>query len=157
MADARARRNDLEIVERLASPLQEFVSLAVALIFELDVLLECTRITEFVDHYAVVDDEVHWDERIDLLRVAAEPRHRIAHGGKVDDGGNSGEILHEHPRRTVLNFTVDPSFLEPVGHALEIVAGDGLAVLEPEQILEQHFHRIGKARDVAEGAGRFLQ
>ena len=40
VADAGARRHHLEIVERLAAPLQELVALAVALIFELDVLLE---------------------------------------------------------------------------------------------------------------------
>ena len=40
VADARSGRDDLEIIESLAAPLEEFVALAVALIFELDVLLE---------------------------------------------------------------------------------------------------------------------
>ena len=58
VADAGAGRHDLEIVERLAAPLEEFVALAVALIFELDVLLERARVAELVDHDAVVDDEM---------------------------------------------------------------------------------------------------
>ena len=40
MADAGARWHHLEIVERLAAPFEELVALAVALIFELDVLAE---------------------------------------------------------------------------------------------------------------------
>ena len=40
MADAGARRHGLEIVEALRAPLEEVVALDVALVFELDVLLE---------------------------------------------------------------------------------------------------------------------
>ena len=40
MADAGAGRHDAEIVERLLAPFQETIALAVALVFELDVLLE---------------------------------------------------------------------------------------------------------------------
>ena len=99
VADAGARRHDLEVVERLAAPLEELVALAVALIFELDVLPERLRSAELVDHHAVVDDEVHRDQRIDLLRVAAELPHRVAHRGEVDDRRNAGEVLHQHARR----------------------------------------------------------
>ena len=122
MADAGARRHDLEIVERLAAPFQELVALAVALIFELDVLLERLRGAELVDHHPVIDDEMDRDQRVDLLRIAAELRHRIAHRGEIDHRGNAGEILHQHARRAILDLAVDPPFLLPVDHRLEIVA-----------------------------------
>ena len=72
VADAGAGRHDLEIVERLGAPLEELVALGVAVIFELDVLAERARRAELVDHHAMVDDQVDRDQRVDLLRVAAE-------------------------------------------------------------------------------------
>jgi hypothetical protein len=72
VADAGARRHHLEIVECGRAPFQELVALAVACIFELDVLAERLGVAELVDHHAVVDHEVDRNERIDLLRVAAE-------------------------------------------------------------------------------------
>ena len=107
MADAGSRRHDLEIVERLRAPLEELVALAVACIFELDVLAERLGRAELVDHHAVVDDQVDGHQRIDLLRVAAELLHRVAHRGKVDDRRDAGEILHQHPRRAVLDLAGD--------------------------------------------------
>ena len=126
MADAGSRRHHLEIVERVAAPLEELVALAVALIFELDVLFERLGIAELVDHDAVVDDQVDRHQRIDLLRVAAELRHRVAHRGEVDHRRNAGEVLHQHPRRAILDLAGDPPLLLPVDHRLEVVAGDRL-------------------------------
>ena len=157
VADAGARRDHLEIVERLAAPFEELIALAVAVIFELDVLLEGLGSAELVDHHAVVDDEVHRHQRIDLLRVAAERKHRVAHRRQVDYGRDTGEVLHQHARGTVLDLAVDAPLLQPVGHRLKVFAGDGLAVLEAEQILQQHLHREGQASDIAERLARLVQ
>src|SRR3546814_8396759 len=54
----------LEIIERRGAPFQELVALAVALILQLDVLAECPRRAELVDHDAVVDDQVDRDQRV---------------------------------------------------------------------------------------------
>ena len=107
VADARPWWDDLEIVERLAAPLEEFVAFAVAVIFELDVFLERARIAELVDHHAVIDDEVDGYERIDFLRIAAEAAHGIAHRGEIDDRRNAGEVLHQHPGRSILDLAID--------------------------------------------------
>src|SRR3546814_6637522 len=114
VADAGARGHRLEIVEALRSPFQEVVAFAVAIIFDLDILLERLGVAEFVDHDAVVDDEVDGDERVDLRRVAAERRDRIAHRGEVDHTGNAGEILQQHARRAILDFLVRMRVLLPV-------------------------------------------
>ena len=157
MADAGARRHDLEIVERLGAPFQELVALHVAMIFELDVLREGLRRSERVDHHAMVDDEMDRHLRIDLRRIPAELRHRIAHRGEIDDGRHPGEILHQHPRRAVLDLLGRALLLLPVDQRLDVGAGDGLAVLEAEEILEEHLHREGQAGDVAELGGGFLE
>ena len=157
MADAGPRRHHLEIAERGLAPFEEFVALHVAAIFERDILLEALRRAERVDHHRVIDDEVDRDERIDLLRIAAELRHRVAHRGEIDDGGDAGEILHQHAGRAILDLALGPALLLPVDQRLDIVAGDGDAVLEAEQILEQHLHRERQARDVAELLARLGQ
>ena len=47
-----------KLSKRLLAPAQELVALAVALVFELDVLLEGAGAAEVVDHHRVVDDEI---------------------------------------------------------------------------------------------------
>ena len=101
VADAGAGRHDAEIAERLLAPFQELVALLVALIFELDIAVEGHRRAELVDDDGVVDDEVDRHQRIDLLRVAAERCHGVAHRGEVDDRRNAGEILHQDAGRPV--------------------------------------------------------
>ena len=93
--------------------------------------------------------------RIDLRRISTEARHGIPHRREIDDRRHSGEILHQHPGGAVLDLVGRALLLLPVDQRLDIGAGDGLAVLEAEEILEQHLHREGQARDVAEG-GRGL-
>ena len=93
----------------------------------------------------MVDDEIDGRERIDLLRIAAELRHRVAHGGEIDDGRHAGEILHQHARRAEGDFlSVLPRF-QPFGDAANVVGGDAPAVLVAQQIFEQHLERVGQA------------
>ncbi len=157
MADTGAGRHDLEIVESVRAPFEEFVALAVARIFKLDVLAERPGVAELVDHHAVVDHQIDRDQRIDLLRIAAELRHRVAHRCQVDDRRHAGEVLHQNARRPVLDLARDGPFFLPVDHRLEVFAGHRLTVLEAQQILEQHLHRERQARNVAELPGRLGQ
>ena len=101
MADAGAGRHDAEIAERLLAPFQEVVALAVALVFELDIAGEGHRRAELVDDDRMVDDEVDRHQRIDLLRIAAERGHGVAHRRQVDDRRNAGEVLHQHAGRAI--------------------------------------------------------
>ena len=96
MADAGAGRDDAEVVEGALAPLEEVVALAVALVFQLDVVGERLGRAELVDDDGMVDDEIDGDERVDLLGVAAELEHAVAHGGEIDHGGDAGEVLHQH-------------------------------------------------------------
>ena len=156
MADAGAGGDDLEIVEALAAPFQEVIALHVALIFQLDVILERLGRAEFVDHDRVVDDEVDGDLRIDLRRVRAERVHRVAHRGEIDHAGNAGEILHQHARGAILDLALRRArVVLPVDDRLGILRADGHAVFEAEHVFQQHLHAERQTADIAQLLGRF--
>ena len=152
VADAGARRHRVEVVEAFRAPLEEVVALEVALVFDLDVLLERLGVAELVDHHRMVDHQVHRDQRVDLRGVAAELGDRVAHRREVDHAGDAGEILHQHARRAVLDLLVRPGrMLLPVDQRLDMIGRDGeAAVLEAQQVLEQDLHRERQPRHVAE-------
>ncbi len=52
----------------------------------------------------MVDDKIDRHERIDPLRRATEIFHGVAHGGKIHNGRNAGEILHQDARGSEGNF-----------------------------------------------------
>ena len=159
MADARARRHRVEIGEALRPPFQEVVALHIALIFDLHIVAECRRRAEFIDHHRMVDDEVHRHQRVDLAGIAAQLRDRIAHGGKIDHAGHAGEILQQHAGRAILDFIAGLArvFL-PVDDRLDVAGRNGeAAILEPEQIFQQHLHGKGQTRHIAQLLPRLSQ
>ena len=126
MADAGAGRHDAEILERLLAPFQEPVALAVAGIFEIHILLQRLVGAELVDNHRMVDDQVDRHQRIDLLRIAAQRLHRIAHGGKIHHRRNAGEILHQYAGRAEGDFLARLALvLQPGGEGLDVFLGDG--------------------------------
>ena len=71
----------------------------------------------------MVDDEIDGRQRIDLLRIAAELRHGVAHGGEIDDGRNAGEVLHQHARRAEGDLAFGlAAIVEPVGDVRDVLA-----------------------------------
>ena len=98
----------------------------------------------------MIDDEVDRHERIDLLRIAAELGHRVAHRGEIDHRGHAGEILHQHPRRAILDLAVELRVACQSTRAWMSSTVTVTAVLEAQQILEQHLHREGQLVDIAE-------
>ena len=85
--DAGVGRHDLEIAERRLAPAQEGVALAVALELDAIVVGERLRGAVAVDLHRVVDDQLGRRQRIDLVGIAAEARHGLAHRGQIDDAG----------------------------------------------------------------------
>ncbi len=145
MADAGARRHHAEIIERPLPPFQEGVALAIPAIFHIDVFLEGAGRGKIVHHHRMIDDEIDWCQRVDLRWIFSQRFHRIAHGGKIDHGGNPGEILHQNTRWTEGNFhLVLATILEPSRDALNIGLGDRASILVAQQVLQQHLQRIGQ-------------
>src|SRR5687768_18141580 len=90
--DARVWRHHGEVVEGRLAPAQEGVALAVPLELEQRVQVERVGRTIVVHHDRVIDHELGGNQRVDAAGIAAEPRHRVAHGSKVDDGGDAGKV-----------------------------------------------------------------
>jgi hypothetical protein len=142
--DAGVRRDDLEALERALPPAQERVALAIALELALGVDAERVARAEDVDLDGVVDDELRRDERVDLVRVAAQLRHRVAHGGEIDDGRDAGEVLHDHARRGERDLLRRLRGVVPAGERLVVLA-------VAQQVLEQDLQRERQPRDVVAG------
>ena len=136
---ARIGRHDLEIVERLLSPFEKTVTLAVALELQLGVEIQRTAGSMTVHLHRVIDDQFHGLQGIDTLGIAAQCLHRLAHRGEIDHRGNAGEILQQHSRRPKRYLHVGLGFGVPVDQRLDIVARDAAAVLVAQQVFEQYF------------------
>ena len=150
VADAGARRHHAEIVEGAGAPAQEGVAFAVPLIFLLDIGEERGGGAERIDRHRVIDDEIDRNQRIDLARIAVKRAHGVAHGGKIDHGGNAGEILHQHAGGAEGDLALALARLQPLGHAANVVGGDGTPIFMPQQIFEQHLQRERQAADAGE-------
>jgi hypothetical protein len=145
-------RHDAEIGEGGLAPAQEGIALAVALVFQLDILLEGAGTAEIIHHHRMVDDQIDGGERIDLLRVAAQGDHRLAHRRQIDHGGDAGEILHQHTRRAIGDLAVGALGLQPFGDGLDVGLGDRAPVFVAQQILQQHLQRVGQAGKIAQAS-----
>ena len=150
--DAGVRRHHLEIAECGLAPAQERVALAVALEFDLVVGRERARAAVVVHLHRVIDDQLGGIQRIDLLRIAAELLHGLAHGGEVDHAGHAGEVLHDHARGREVDFVGGRRLRVPVEHRVDVVARDVDAVFEAQQVFEQDLERVGQSRDLVRRA-----
>ncbi|MNS84029.1 hypothetical protein D3C72_1178410 [compost metagenome] len=157
VTDAGTRRHHAEIVESALAPTQEGVTFAIALHFDIDVLLERAGGGELVDHHRVVDHQIHRRQRVDSLRIATGLGHRRTHGGKVDHRGYAGKVLHQYPGRAVLDFAVGAALLEPGGKRLEVGAGDRFFIFPAQQVFQQDFQRHGQLVEVAQAFGGIRQ
>src|SRR5882724_4178309 len=122
MHDADSRRNELESLESLLTPLQKLVTLAIALELHVQIEFERARRTKEIDLHRVIDNQIDRHERLDYLRVASEPLHSAAHRREVDNQRNSGEVLQNDPCDDEWNFRVRRRFCVPVGQGLDIFA-----------------------------------
>ncbi len=143
VADAGVRRHDLEVREARLAPPQERVALAVPLELELGVACDRRAGRELVDLDGVVDDELGRQQRIDLLRIAAEVAHRVAHRGEVDDRRNAREVLQQHARGRERDLVARLGLRVPRGDGLDVAL-----VAEAEHVLEQDLERVREPLDV---------
>ncbi len=146
--DSGVRWHDLEIAECALSPAQERVTLAVAGKLYRVVLAQRVGRAVLVHLHRVIYDEFRRRERIDLLGAPAQGHHRLAHRGEIDDGGDPGEVLHDHARRRERDLVAGRRLRVPLEQGLDVLARDGDAVFEAQQVLEKDLERIGQAIDV---------
>ena len=165
VADPHARRYDAELLERALGPLQEGVSLDVALVLNGDVLLETGVGARLFENHRVVNDEFDRDQGIDLFGVPTQGDDRVTHRCKVDDCGNASEVLHQDARGGEGNllgvvtgcFSVSCRGLSPTSQSLDVRGPHLHTVFVPKKILEQRLDRIGESFNPELTEGSSLQ
>jgi hypothetical protein len=98
--------------------------------------------SERVDLNRVIDDELHWLQRVDPLRIATELFHRVAHGRQVDDRGHPGEVLQQHTSGRERDLARGLSFRVDRGECLDVLAANGHTIFGAEQVFEENFERV---------------
>jgi len=121
MDDTRTRGNNLEVVEGLGSPLQELEALLVS--FEFHLFVESSGISSagLVNLDGMVNDEIDGHEGVNLLGISTETLHSVTHGGEINDGGYTSEVLENDTGGEEWNLYVLFGGLFPVEDSLDIV------------------------------------
>ena len=138
MHDACGRGDDTELAKGLLAPAQELVAFAIALELELGIAIERLRRGEEIDLHRVIHDQVDGDARVDLRRIAAQPCQGIPHGGQVDDGRHTGEILHQDARREEGDLGAPGSRRCPTGEGNDVGLGDAAPIDLAKHGLQQY-------------------
>ena len=146
MQDAVARRNHVDVLERLLGPVDEVEAVFVATVFDRAVLRERVRIeTAAFDRQRVVDHQLRRHHRVDQRRVAALRGDRIAQAGQVDQRGLAEDVVADHARR-------EPRKIQ-VALALDDLPqrrGQHRRLAAAHEVLGQHARRV---RQLVVGAG----
>ena len=106
MHNAGIRRNDSHVAECDLSPSQERITLLIAQEFQFRIQRKRLHIAEIIHLHGMVDDQFCGLQRIDQRWIAAQVLHRIAHCGEIDDGRDTGEILHQDAAGSERDFLV---------------------------------------------------
>ena len=157
VANAGAGRHDAKIVKRRLPPAQETVTLLVAGHLHFDVVAERPCIAEAINHHRVVDDQIDGREGIDEAGVEARIDHGAAHGGQIGHRRYAGEVLHEHPGRTIGDLFGARGVVRPIGQRFDVAARHGGAVLVAKQVLQQDLERHRQPGDGARARRRRLR
>jgi hypothetical protein len=147
MDDTRVWWNDAKILKRLLPPAKKLIPLPVAIELLLGVDQERGIGAIFIDLNGVIDDQVDRLERIDTFRGATEPDDRVAHGGEIDDGGNTGEVLEEHPAGAKRNLLLGLAADVPSRKRFDVGPLDECVILVAQEILEEDAQGDRKALD----------
>src|SRR5258707_743547 len=124
MHDADSRRNELESLESLLTPLEKLVTLAIALELHVQIEFERTRRTKEIDLHRVIDNQIDRHERLDDFRVASEALHGTAHRREIDNQRNPGEVLQNNARNDERNLGIRRRLRVPVCERFNIFAPD---------------------------------
>ena len=149
MHNAGAGGDYLEVVEGFLAPAQELIAFQVAFNFNAGVAGERILLAEVVHHDRVVDDQLHWRQRIDLARLAAQVDHGVTHDGQVDDCGNAGEVLEQNPGGHEGDLLAGGCSGIPGGQRLDIAVADKILLAVAQQVFQQQFQRVGQGGGVA--------
>ncbi len=149
MHDPVARRNHVDVLERLLGPVDEVEPVFIAAVFDGAVLLERGLVEAREFHrQRVIHDQLGRHHRVDLRRVTAGIGDGIAQAGQIDQGGLAENVMAHHARR-------EPREIQVLA-ALDQLAQRGLQrgrVAAAHQVFGQHARGI-RQRGIGTGLDR---
>ena len=154
VADALSGRDDLDVVERVARPLEEGEALAVARGLDGEVVGRRAVAARLVGADGVVDDERAGDARVHALGVSPALDHGVAHGREVDEHRHAREVLEQHARGHELDLVTGGADLAGLKHTLGqkrrglVIGGAPYDVLEQHHEADRELVDAGDAGDV---------
>jgi len=92
----------------------------------------------------VVNDEIDRHLWVDPLRIATELGNSVPHCGKVNNGWNAREVLHQHTGWTIGDLPGGFPGFQPVFDRRDVCFVDGAAIFKAEQVFKQHFQAEGE-------------
>ena len=93
----------------------------------------------------VVDNEVDWAKRVNLLRVSSESDHSISHGSQVNDSWNTSEILEDDSGGFEGDFDLLFRFFFPVEDVFDIAGLDFELVAVSNGAFEEDSDTVGQS------------
>ena len=150
MDNADARRHDLERIERLFAPFQEFVALAIAMKLEIEIAGERVTGPGVVHLNAVVDHQVHRHQRLDHFCIAAHAIHRRAHRGEIHQQRHTGEVLQNNPRHDKRDLVIAGVFGIVGGQIGNVLVADLKSIVIAQQAFENDPDRDRQTADARE-------
>ncbi len=94
----------------------------------------------------MIDHQIHRDQRVDPVGIAAHSFHGGPHRGQIDHGRNAGEVLQDDPGR-LEGHLLRVGAIDPARQMLDIVLGDREPVACSQHGFEQDADRIGQVRN----------
>ena len=104
---------------------------------------------ETIDLHRMIDHQIDGNERIDLLRIAAQPLHRAPHGRQIDHRRHAGEILQDDPGGLEGDFGPNDPRMSPGREIDHVLFRHRIAVAVPQHGFQQHADRIRQRMQIA--------
>ena len=85
----------------------------------------------------MVNDQINWVQRVNLLWITAEGLNPVAHRRKVNNRWNTCKVLHQNAGRAIGNLAwVLATFGTPLGEGFDVVDGNRLAIFKAQHVFQ---------------------
>src|ERR1700758_586303 len=113
MHDPDSGRYELEGFERLLSPFQKLIALAVALELHVQIKFQRARRPKKIYLDGVIYHQIDGYKRFNDFWIATQPGDRATHRRKINNQRHAREILQHDSRHNEWNFRVRRGFCLP--------------------------------------------
>ena len=93
----------------------------------------------------MINDKFGWRQRVDFVGRATQFYYGVAHGGEIDHGRHTGEVLQDNSTGRKGYFRARGCFRIPVCQRKNVFTRYIAAIFMAQQILQENFQGIGQA------------